>query len=95
MKITREEIIYVARLARLELDAAAIEKFVDQIGTVLNYVDQLKNVDTAGVRATSHAVSRTNAFREDAPHGHLDTAAALANAPEKEDGSFVVPKVLG
>lgn len=95
MKITREEIMYVARLARLELDAAAIEKFVDQIGTVLDYVDQLKTVDTKGVRATSHAVSRTNAFREDAPHSHLDTAAALANAPEKEDGNFIVPKVLG
>ncbi|MFZ0613257.1 MAG: Asp-tRNA(Asn)/Glu-tRNA(Gln) amidotransferase subunit GatC [Desulfobacterales bacterium] len=95
MKITREEIIYVARLARLELDATAIEKFVDQIGTVLDYVDQLKRVDTEGVRATSHAVSLTNAFREDAPHGHLDPTAALANAPEKEDGSFIVPKVLG
>jgi aspartyl-tRNA(Asn)/glutamyl-tRNA(Gln) amidotransferase subunit C len=41
VKITKEEILYVAQLARLELDAAAIEKFVDQIGTVLDYVDQL------------------------------------------------------
>jgi aspartyl-tRNA(Asn)/glutamyl-tRNA(Gln) amidotransferase subunit C len=95
VKITREEILYVAHLARLELDEAAIEKFVDQIGTVLAYVDQLKSVETEGVRATSHAISRTNAFREDEQGGHLHTAAALANAPEKEAGSFIVPKVVG
>jgi aspartyl-tRNA(Asn)/glutamyl-tRNA(Gln) amidotransferase subunit C len=95
VKITKEEILYVAQLARLELDAAAIEKFVDQIGTVLDYVDQLKSADTEGVRPTSHAISRTNAFREDAQSGHLDPAAALSNAPEKENGSFIVPKVVG
>ena len=87
---------YVAHLARLEIDATAIEKFVDQIGTVLEYVDQLKGVDTEGVRPTSHAISRTNAFREDEQSGHLDPAAAvLSNAPEKENGSFIVPKVVG
>jgi aspartyl-tRNA(Asn)/glutamyl-tRNA(Gln) amidotransferase subunit C len=95
VKITKEEILYVAHLARLELDAAAIEKFVDQIGTVLDYVDQLKGVDTDGVWPTSHAISRTNAFREDERGGHLDPAAALSNAPEKENGSFIVPKVVG
>lgn len=95
MKITKEEILYVAHLARLELDAAAIEKFVDQIGTVLDYVDQLKGVDTGGVRPTAHAISRTNAFREDEQSAHLDPAAVFTNAPEKEDGSFIVPKVVG
>ncbi|MGB5620190.1 MAG: Asp-tRNA(Asn)/Glu-tRNA(Gln) amidotransferase subunit GatC [Desulfobacterales bacterium] len=95
MKITKEEILHVAHLARLEIDATAIEKFVDQIGTVLEYVDQLKGVDTEGVRPTSHAISRTNAFREDEQSGHLDPAAVLSNAPEKENGSFIVPKVVG
>jgi aspartyl-tRNA(Asn)/glutamyl-tRNA(Gln) amidotransferase subunit C len=52
-------------------------------------------VDTEGVRPTSHAISRTNAFREDEQSGHLDLDAVLTNAPEKEDGSFVVPKVVG
>ena len=95
MKITKEEILYVANLARLEIDATTIEKFVDQIGTVLEYVDQLKGVDTEGVRPTSHAISRTNAFREDEQSGHLDPTEVLTNAPEKEDGSFIVPKVVG
>jgi aspartyl-tRNA(Asn)/glutamyl-tRNA(Gln) amidotransferase subunit C len=95
VKITTQEILYVADLARLELDDAAVEKFVEQIGTVLAYVDQLKSAKTEGVRPTSHAIARTNAFREDELGRHLDTAAALANAPEEEDGSFIVPKVIG
>ena len=95
MKITKEEILHVAHLARLELDEAAIDRFADQIGTVLAHVDQLQRVDTQGVPPTSHAISLTNAFRADEPHAHLDRDAALANAPEQEDGSFVVPKVVG
>jgi aspartyl-tRNA(Asn)/glutamyl-tRNA(Gln) amidotransferase subunit C len=95
VKITKAEILHVAHLARLELDEAAIARFADQIGTVLAHVDQLQRVDTEGVPPTSHAISLTNAFREDEPHAHLDRDAALANAPEQEDGSFVVPKVVG
>jgi aspartyl-tRNA(Asn)/glutamyl-tRNA(Gln) amidotransferase subunit C len=51
-------------------------------------------VDTSGVAPTSHAISLTNAFRADVLTPHLENAAALANAPAKEDGSFLVPKVI-
>jgi aspartyl-tRNA(Asn)/glutamyl-tRNA(Gln) amidotransferase subunit C len=95
MKITKDEVLYVADLARLELDDTAIEKYADQIDTILEYVDQLKAVDTEGVRPTSHAIFLTNAFREDEERTHLDRDQALANAPEKEEGNFVVPKVVG
>jgi aspartyl-tRNA(Asn)/glutamyl-tRNA(Gln) amidotransferase subunit C len=95
MKITKDEVLYVADLARLELDDTAIEKYADQIDTILEYVDQLKAVDTEGVRPTSHAIFLTNAFREDEEQTHLDRDKALANAPEKEEGNFVVPKVVG
>jgi len=95
MKISKEELLHVAQLARLELDDKAIATFSDQIGTILTYVDQLKGVDTEDVRPTSHAIALTNAFREDELKDHLDTEAALGNAPEKDDGSFIVPKVVG
>ena len=94
MKITRDEVLYVADLARLDLDDAAIDKFAGQIGTILDYIDKLNEVDTDGVRPTSHAISLTNAFREDEQIEHLDPEKALANAPEKEDGSFIVPKII-
>ena len=95
MKITKDEVLYVAELARLDLDAASIEKFAGQIGKILEYVDKLNEVDTDGIRPTSHAISLTNAFREDEQREHIACEQALANAPEKEDGSFVVPKVVG
>ena len=95
MKITKDEVLYVADLARLNLAEAAIEKFAGQIGEILEYVDKLNEVNTEGVKPTSHAISLTNAFREDEPREHLDREKALANAPEKEAGSFIVPKVVG
>lgn len=95
MKISKEELLHVAHLARLDLDEKAIETFADQIGTILAYVDQLKSVDTQGIRPTSHAIALTNAFRDDGLKNHLDTKTALANAPEKDEGSFIVPKVVG
>lgn len=94
MKITQEEVLHVAHLARLDIDPADIDRFAEQIGTILDYVDTLKQVDTIGVAATSHAITLTNAFREDEARDHLDPETALANAPEKDDGAFVVPKVI-
>lgn len=95
MKITKEEVLHVAKLARLDMAEAAVEKFSEQIGTILSYMDTLNQVDTRGVVPTTHAISLNNAFREDEETGSLDRDAALANAPEREDGCFVVPRVVG
>ncbi len=95
MKITREEIRHVADLARLDLDEDAVDTFVEQIGRILDYVATLESVDTSGVEPMSHAVFLKNAYRPDEPGRHLDNADALANAPEKDDRSFVVPRVVG
>jgi aspartyl-tRNA(Asn)/glutamyl-tRNA(Gln) amidotransferase subunit C len=97
MKITKDEVLYVANLARLEMDPENIDRFADQIGQILEYVETLNSIDTEGVRPTSHAISLTNAFREDEETGHLDRDSVLENAPDKDedDGSFLVPKVVG
>ena len=95
MKITKDEVLYVADLARLNIDEDAIEKFAGQVDDILGYVDKLNEVDTEGVKPTSHAITLTNAFREDELQEHLDREQALANAPQQEDGNFVVPKVVG
>ena len=94
MKISKDEVLYVADLARLNLDPAAIDKFAGQIGDILDYVDKLNEVNTEGVKPTSHAITLTNAFREDEQQEHLEREQALANAPQKEDGNFVVPKII-
>ena len=95
MTISREQIHHVAQLARLKLDPAAVDKFVDQVGDVLKYVEKLDAVDTRGVQPTSHAISLSNAFREDVPGTHLKNQDALANAPQGENGEFIVPRVIG
>ena len=95
MKINKEEVLYVAHLARLDLDDESIEKFAGQIDEILGYIDKLNQVETREIRPTSHAIFLTNAFRDDEPGEHLERDRALANAPDKEDGSFVVPKVVG
>lgn len=95
MKITREDVLKVAHLARLEMDENAVDAVAVQIGEILDYIDQLNRVDTEGIALTSHAISLTNAFREDEKRPHLDRSAALANAPEKDEGCFIVPRVIG
>ncbi len=95
MKITREDVLYVARLARLEIEDSAIDRFALQIGRILDYIEQLNELDTTGVRPTAHALALTNVMREDAARPHLEREAALANAPQQEDGCFLVPKIVG
>ena len=94
MRITKEEMVHVANLAMLDLDEESVGKFAGQIDNILEYIDMLNRVDTEGVVPTSHAISLTNVFREDKLKKHVDRNKALANAPEKEDGNFVVPKVI-
>jgi aspartyl-tRNA(Asn)/glutamyl-tRNA(Gln) amidotransferase subunit C len=95
VKISKEEVKHVADLARLDMDKNSIEMFSQQIGNILHYIDTLNGVDTENTIPTSHAVFLPNAFRDDEVKDHLDRNLALANAPEKENGNFIVPKVIG
>jgi aspartyl-tRNA(Asn)/glutamyl-tRNA(Gln) amidotransferase subunit C len=95
MKITKEEIIHVGKLARLHLDDDAVALYEKQLGEILDYMDTLNQLDTAGVTPTFHTVSINNAFREDEVRPSIAVERAVANAPESEDDSFVVPKVIG
>ena len=94
MKITRKEVEYVAHLARLELTAEEAEEFAGQLSQILEYFDKLKELDTSGIQPTSHAIPMVNAFREDEVRPSCDQDTALANAPEKEQGFFRVPKII-
>ena len=94
MKITADEVLHVAKLARLEIDPDSVDKMADQLATILTYVEKLGEVNTDDVPPTSHAIALTNAFREDEVRDSLAREAALENAPAKEDGGFVVPKVI-
>ncbi len=94
MKITTEEIQHIANLARLNLSESELATMTGQLGKILNYVDTLEKIDTTGIPPTTHAVTITNAFREDSVRPSLDREAALANAPKADSESFIVPKIL-
>lgn len=94
MKITREEVENVAVLARLELTGEEKDIFTGQMDAILAYVDKLNELDTSGVIPTSHAVPMENAFRDDQARPSIGVESTLANAPERADGFFRVPKVI-
>ena len=93
-KITKEEIEYVAKLARLELQPQEVETMTHHLGLMLNYVAKLEELDTGDVPATTHSQDLTNAFREDVTHSSLEREEALKNGPLQNGESFVVPRVI-
>lgn len=94
MKITAKEVRYVADLARLELSTEEVELFTGDMNRILDYMDQLDELDTSGVEPTSHVLSLKNVFREDVVGESLTVDEVLANAPRREKGHFVVPKII-
>ncbi len=94
MKITKEQVEYVAHLARLDFSEVEKDKFTSQLNAILLYMEKLNAVDTDGVEPETHAISLMNAFREDVVQSSLDPETSLANAPEEKASCFRVPKVI-
>jgi len=94
MALTREEVLHVANLARLNLGPEEVELFTQQLNDILTYIEKLQELDTSGVPCLGHVVPVFNAFREDAVRESIPRDAALANAPAREEGNFVVPRII-
>ena len=93
--ISDETIDYVGILAKLELNNEEKEQAKKDIGEMLDYIDQLNELDTEGVEPMSHVFPVYNVFREDVVTNGDGSAQTLANAPSKKDGGFKVPKTIG
>jgi len=91
-----DDVDRIAALARLTLTPEERDRFVRQLNDVLHYVEQVQQVDTTGIEATSHPLFADTAWRDDIPRPSLPPNAALANAPDanREAGLFRVPKVI-
>jgi len=94
MKITIDRVRRVAELARLDLAPGEESLLTGQLNAILEYMDQLGEVDTTGIEPTSHVLPLTNVMRDDLVHDCLSNAEALANAPAADQGHFAVPKIL-
>ena len=91
MAITREEVLHVAKLARLELSDAEVDRFVEQLSAILEAVGKVSELDLGDVEPTAHPLELVNVWAEDEPRPSLSPEEALANAPEREGDFFVVP----
>ena len=94
MKISREQVVQVAKLSRLELRDEELDALTGQMDAILAYVDKLNELDTEGIVPTAHAVPVENAFRADEPKDSIGIEKALSNAPASENDCFKVPKVI-
>lgn len=94
MQITPELIQYLEALARIDLEPEQEKKISAELQEILTYIDMLNELDTEGVEALSHAFPVTNALRPDVVAPSKPTEVILQNAPNKQDGCFVVPKTV-
>lgn len=96
MQLSKDEIQHIAKLARLELTDAELKKYGDQLSAVLNYVDQLKEVDVKGVLPTAQVTGLENVLREDivCDWDNTEIEEALKDAPEREDRFIKVKRVI-
>jgi aspartyl-tRNA(Asn)/glutamyl-tRNA(Gln) amidotransferase subunit C len=91
MAISRDEVVHVARLARLALTDEELDRFAGQLDAILEAVGKVSELDLSGVEPTLHPLELSNVWAEDAPRPSLPVEDALANAPEVEDDAFRVP----
>jgi aspartyl-tRNA(Asn)/glutamyl-tRNA(Gln) amidotransferase subunit C len=89
--IDREQVLHVARLARLRLSDPEVETMVGELSGILEHVDRIGNLDLEGVEPTSHVVALENVLRPDEPWQSLPREVALSPAPDPQDGAFRVP----
>ena len=94
MQITPDLIKYLESLARITLSEDEEKKVGAELQDILTYIDMLNELDTEGVEAMSHSFPLTNVFRKDEVKSSMAPEEIVANAPESQDGAFVVPKTV-
>ncbi len=89
--IEREQVLHVAKLARLRLDEDEVKRLEGELSGILDHVDRLSEIDIEGIEPTTHVVPLENVLREDSPRPGLEREEALSQAPDPSDGAFRVP----
>lgn len=93
MALTPEQVEHIARLARIGLTEQEIRSLTGQLSRILEHMDSLRQLDTRDLPSTYHVLPLTNVLRSDEARPSLPREAALANAPQAEEGAFRVPKI--
>ena len=94
MEITKDQVKYVANLARLNVSEAEAEELRTHMADILTFADALNEVDTEGIEPTNHAIKVENVLREDVVKESYDRDEILKNAPMKQAGCYAVPRIV-
>lgn len=94
VKITDSDVKHCAKLAAIEITDDQVPKVAEQLGKIFNYIEVLSEVQTRGVVPTSHVHGSVNCFRDDVVKPSFDTEKLAQNAPEFENGFYMVPKII-
>ncbi|WP_164670125.1 Asp-tRNA(Asn)/Glu-tRNA(Gln) amidotransferase subunit GatC [Virgibacillus doumboii] len=92
--ISKDQVKHVAHLARLAVTEEEADMFTDQLSSIIEYAEQLNELDTDGVEPTTHVLDLKNVLRKDEPTEWISKEDALKNAPDKQNGYFRVPSIL-
>lgn len=95
MRLSREDVVYVAKLARLGLSDDEVDRMQDQLSSILEHIAALEELDTDAIPPTAQVIALANVMRPDVIVGSLSREAILANAPRQSDGFFEVQTILG
>jgi aspartyl-tRNA(Asn)/glutamyl-tRNA(Gln) amidotransferase subunit C len=93
-KIDQKQVRKVAKLSRLDLSEDEIQEFTGQLGAIIEYVEKMNELNTDNVEPLAHCLPVSNVFREDSVRESIGTDKALANAPDRDDSFFKVPKII-
>ncbi len=94
MKVSKEEVKYIAELAKLDFSEKEVEELSVELSKIISYVDKLNELNTENVEPLSHPLEKKNVFRDDVNKKSISTGEALKNAPDKTEQFFKVPKVI-
>lgn len=95
MSVTTKDVAYIAELARLRFSSEEQEKMTTELNAILKYVEKLNEVDTEGIEPLNSIHDQENVLRDDTVKPSIDNEEALANAPDRLERFFRVPKVIG
>ncbi len=94
MSVSKEDIIHIAKLARLEISDSELEKYTTDLDNIVDYANTLSSIDVSNVKPTNHILDIKNVFRKDEVKPSYDREEILKNAPTKAGGCVSVPKVI-
>ncbi|WP_010651633.1 Asp-tRNA(Asn)/Glu-tRNA(Gln) amidotransferase subunit GatC [Oceanobacillus massiliensis] len=93
-EISKEQVKHVAHLARLAVTDEEVGKMASELSAIIDYAEQLNELDTEGVKPTTHVLDLKNVMRKDEPREWITHEETLKNAPDQQEGQFRVPSIL-